>query len=97
MVPFSLLGRHLGPINNGFPCCYFWGKRLGATAHPNALAYFAPSPVLIQDLKDHMREAGDVGFSDIKRERGEAVGYVEYSNREDMDRALTKLDRSAFK
>ena len=44
-----------------------------------------------------MRDAGDVGFSDVKRERGEAVGYVEYTNRDDMERALAKLDRSSFK
>ena len=67
-------------------------KLIGATPVP-----CRSSSRALQDLKDHMREAGDVGFSDIKRERGEAVGYVEYSNREDMDRALTKLDRSAFK
>ena len=45
-----------------------------------------------------MREAGDVGFSDVKRDRsGEAVGYVEYTSRADMDTALTKLNGSQFK
>jgi hypothetical protein len=45
-----------------------------------------------------MREAGDVGFSDVKPDRdGTNVGYVEYGTREELERALTRLDRSMFK
>lgn len=45
-----------------------------------------------QDLKDHMRKAGEVGFSEVSR----GVGYVEYSNADDMKYALRKLDDSEF-
>lgn len=51
-----------------------------------------------QDLKDHMREAGDVGFSNIERgSGGNNAGVVEYSSQEDLDKAISKLDRSLFK
>lgn len=43
-----------------------------------------------------MRQAGDVGFAEVYRDRGEAVGVVEYSTREDADAAIAKLDRSRF-
>uniref|UniRef100_A0A3Q3MQE4 Serine/arginine-rich splicing factor 9 n=1 Tax=Labrus bergylta TaxID=56723 RepID=A0A3Q3MQE4_9LABR len=46
-----------------------------------------------QDLKDHMREAGDVCFADVQRD-GE--GVVEFLRREDMDYALRRLDRTEF-
>lgn len=55
-------------------------------------------PPTLQDLKDHMREAGDVGYSDIQRGgRDGPVGVVEYSTQEDLDRAISKLDKSMFK
>ncbi|XP_017266142.1 serine/arginine-rich splicing factor 9 [Kryptolebias marmoratus] len=47
-----------------------------------------------QDLKDHMREAGDVCFADVQRD-GE--GVVEYLRREDMEYALRRLDRTEFR
>ncbi|XP_077479726.1 serine/arginine-rich splicing factor 9 [Stigmatopora argus] len=47
-----------------------------------------------QDLKDHMREAGDVCFADVQRD-GE--GVVEFLRREDMDYALRRLDRTEFR
>lgn len=47
-----------------------------------------------QDLKDHMREAGDVCFADVQRD-GE--GVVEFLRREDMEYALRKLDRTEFR
>uniref|UniRef100_A0A1I8IEP6 Splicing factor, arginine/serine-rich 1 n=1 Tax=Macrostomum lignano TaxID=282301 RepID=A0A1I8IEP6_9PLAT len=46
-----------------------------------------------QDLKDHMREAGEVGFADV---RG-SVGFVEFMRYEDMKRAIRKLDGTKFK
>ncbi|KAJ7987168.1 hypothetical protein DPEC_G00335950 [Dallia pectoralis] len=47
-----------------------------------------------QDLKDHMREAGDVCFADVQRD-GE--GVVEFVRREDMEYALRRLDRTEFR
>jgi arginine/serine-rich splicing factor 1/9 len=46
-----------------------------------------------QDLKDFMRKAGDVVFADVDH-HGE--GVVEFSNREDMERAVEKLDDEKF-
>ncbi|XP_028836375.1 serine/arginine-rich splicing factor 9 [Denticeps clupeoides] len=46
-----------------------------------------------QDLKDHMREAGDVCFADVQRD-GE--GVVEFLRREDMEYALRRLDGTEF-
>lgn len=47
-----------------------------------------------QDLKDHMREAGDVCFADVQRD-GE--GVVEFLRRDDMEYALRRLDRTEFR
>uniref|UniRef100_A0A914I998 RRM domain-containing protein n=1 Tax=Globodera rostochiensis TaxID=31243 RepID=A0A914I998_GLORO len=47
-----------------------------------------------QDLKDHMREAGDVVYADVYRD---GTGVVEFSRKEDMKYALKKLDDSKFK
>ena len=47
-----------------------------------------------QDLKDHMRDAGDVCYSDVFKD---GSGVVEYLRREDMKYALKKLDDTKFK
>lgn len=47
-----------------------------------------------QDVKDHMREAGDVTYSDVFRD---GTGVVEYLRRDDMEWALKNLDDSKFK
>jgi len=47
-----------------------------------------------QDLKDFMRKAGDVVFADID---SYGDGVVEFSNREDMERAVDKLDGELFR
>merc|ERR550517_713098 len=43
---------------------------------------------------DHMRDAGDVCFSDVFKD---GTGVVEYLKREDMKYALKKLDDTKFK
>lgn len=50
-----------------------------------------------QDLKDHMRKAGDVCFSEVFRERGGMTGIVDYTNYDDMKYAIRKLDDSEFR
>lgn len=47
-----------------------------------------------QDLKDHMREAGDVCFADSFKD---GTGVVEFLRHEDMKYAVKKLDDSRFR
>lgn len=47
-----------------------------------------------QDLKDHMREAGDVCYTDTYKD---GTGVVEFMRYEDMAYAARKLDDSKFK
>lgn len=47
-----------------------------------------------QDLKDHMRDAGDVQFTDVFKD---GTGIVEYSHYDDMKYALKHLDDSKFR
>ncbi|XP_053993816.1 serine/arginine-rich splicing factor 9-like [Hylaeus volcanicus] len=46
-----------------------------------------------QDLKDHMREAGDCVYTDVFRD---GTGVVEFARREDMEYALRHLSDSRF-
>ncbi|PIA61384.1 hypothetical protein AQUCO_00300728v1 [Aquilegia coerulea] len=56
-----------------------------------------PSSASWQDLKDHMRRAGDVCFSQVFRDGGGITGIVDYTNYEDMRYAIRKLDDSEFR
>lgn len=56
-----------------------------------------PSGASWQDLKDHMRRAGDVCFAQVFRDRDGTVGLVDYTNYEDMKYAIRKLDDTEFK
>ncbi|CAI5480309.1 unnamed protein product [Closterium sp. Yama58-4] len=56
-----------------------------------------PTSASWQDLKDHMRRAGDVCFAQVFKERDGMMGIVDYSNEEDMKYAVRKLDDSEFK
>ncbi|KAJ7333783.1 Serine/arginine-rich splicing factor 1 [Desmophyllum pertusum] len=47
-----------------------------------------------QDLKDHMRDAGDVQYSDVFKD---GTGVVEYTRRDDMKYALKHLDDTKFR
>ncbi|XP_014664959.1 PREDICTED: serine/arginine-rich splicing factor 1B-like [Priapulus caudatus] len=47
-----------------------------------------------QDLKDHMREAGDVCYADVYRD---GTGVVEFLRYDDMVYAVRKLDDSKFR
>jgi arginine/serine-rich splicing factor 4/5/6 len=46
-----------------------------------------------QDLKDFMRKVGDVTYADIR----DGEGVVEFSSKDDMKRAMRKLDDEDFK
>uniref|UniRef100_A0A7N0T7G5 RRM domain-containing protein n=1 Tax=Kalanchoe fedtschenkoi TaxID=63787 RepID=A0A7N0T7G5_KALFE len=56
-----------------------------------------PSSASWQDLKDHMRAAGDVCFSQVFRDGKGTTGIVDYTNYEDMKYAIKKLDDSEFR
>ncbi|XP_042452519.1 serine/arginine-rich splicing factor SR34B-like isoform X2 [Zingiber officinale] len=56
-----------------------------------------PSSASWQDLKDHMRKAGDVCFAQIYRDGDGVMGLVDYTNSEDMKYAIRKLDDTEFK
>ncbi|CAA6663428.1 unnamed protein product [Spirodela intermedia] len=56
-----------------------------------------PSSASWQDLKDHMRRAGDVCFSQVFREGNGTTGIVDYTNYDDMKYAIRKLDDSEFR
>jgi len=47
-----------------------------------------------QDLKDHMREAGDVCYADVYKD---GTGVVEFLRYEDMKYSARKLDDSKFR
>jgi len=53
-----------------------------------------PSTGSWQDLKDHMREAGDVCYADVSRD---GTGVVEFMNRDDMKFAIRHLDDTKFR
>ncbi|KAH9322108.1 hypothetical protein KI387_016747, partial [Taxus chinensis] len=56
-----------------------------------------PSSASWQDLKDHMRRAGDVCFAQVFRDGNGTTGIVDYTNYEDMKYAIRKLDDSEFR
>ncbi|CAI7775560.1 unnamed protein product, partial [Closterium sp. NIES-54] len=49
-----------------------------------------PTSASWQDLKDHMRRAGDVCFAQVFKERDGMMGIVDYSNEEDMKYAVSQ-------
>ncbi|XP_031496072.1 serine/arginine-rich splicing factor SR34A-like isoform X1 [Nymphaea colorata] len=56
-----------------------------------------PSSASWQDLKDHMRKAGEVCFAQVFRDGDGAMGLVDYTNYEDMKHAIRKLDDTEFR
>ncbi|CAL5357622.1 unnamed protein product [Camellia sinensis] len=61
-----------------------------------------PSSTSWQDVKDHMRRAGDVCFSQVFRDgsvhgKSRTTGIVDYTNYDDMKYAIRKLDDSEFR
>ncbi|KAI3961187.1 hypothetical protein MKX01_035773 [Papaver californicum] len=75
------------------------GGRGGVSRHSEyrVLVSGLPSSASWQDLKDHMRRAGDVCFSQVFREGGGTTGIVDYTNYDDMKYAIRKLDDSEFR
>lgn len=75
------------------------GGRHGASRHTEyrVIVRGLPSSASWQDLKDHMRKAGDVCFAEVSRDSEGTFGLVDYTNYEDMKYAIRKLDDTEFK
>eukprot|EP00252_Welwitschia_mirabilis_P012306 TRINITY_DN272_c0_g1_i7.p1 TRINITY_DN272_c0_g1~~TRINITY_DN272_c0_g1_i7.p1 ORF type:complete len:391 (+),score=18.30 TRINITY_DN272_c0_g1_i7:160-1332(+) len=61
------------------------------------IVYGLPSSASWQDLKDHMRHAGDVCFAQVYRKGRGTVGVVDYRTYEDMKYAIKRLDDTEFR
>eukprot|EP00257_Ricinus_communis_P026417 XP_025013831.1 serine/arginine-rich-splicing factor SR34 isoform X2 [Ricinus communis] len=70
------------------------GRGVSRRSEYRVLVTGLPSSASWQDLKDHMRRAGDVCFSQVFRD---GSGIVDYTNYEDMKHAIKKLDDSEFR
>uniref|UniRef100_A0A7N0RDR7 RRM domain-containing protein n=1 Tax=Kalanchoe fedtschenkoi TaxID=63787 RepID=A0A7N0RDR7_KALFE len=75
------------------------GARFGVSRHSEyrVIVRGLPSSASWQDLKDHMRKAGDVCFAEVSRDSDGTFGLVDYTNYEDMKYAIRKLDDTEFK
>ncbi|KAJ9171822.1 hypothetical protein P3X46_015134 [Hevea brasiliensis] len=73
------------------------GRGVSRRSEYRVLITGLPSSASWQDLKDHMRRAGDVCFSQVFRDGSGTTGIVDYTNYEDMKSAIKKLDDSEFR
>lgn len=75
------------------------GSRNGVTRHSDyrVIIRGLPSSASWQDLKDHMRKAGDVCFAEVYRDGEGTYGLVDYTNYEDLKYAVRKLDDTEFR
>ncbi|XP_020538353.1 serine/arginine-rich-splicing factor SR34 isoform X2 [Jatropha curcas] len=78
----------------GLPSSASWQDlKVDRTAFPSFTIENWPSLLIL----DHMRQAGDVCFSQVFRDGGGTTGIVDYTNYEDMKQAIKKLDDSEFR
>ena len=56
-----------------------------------------PMSTAWQDLKDHFRKVAVPSFADVKLDRGEATGVIEFPNIDDAREAVRRLDDSEFR
>mmetsp|Transcript_19021 Transcript_19021/g.19150 ORF Transcript_19021/g.19150 Transcript_19021/m.19150 type:complete len:295 (-) Transcript_19021:881-1765(-) len=70
------------------------GRQMGRRSEYRVLISGLPRSASWQDLKDHMRKAGDVIYADVDHN---GDGVVEFSNRDDMESAVRRLDDTEFK
>ncbi|XP_015891875.2 serine/arginine-rich-splicing factor SR34 [Ziziphus jujuba] len=73
------------------------GRGVSRRSEYRVLVTGLPSSASWQDLKDHMRRAGDVCFSQVFRDGSGTTGIVDYTNHDDMKYAIKKLDDSEFR
>jgi len=67
---------------------------MAALMHVLCVSLGLPASGSWQDLKDHMREAGDVCYADVSKD---GRGVVEFLHYDDMKYAVRKLDNSKFR
>lgn len=58
---------------------------------------FGPLLLPLSSKQDHFRQVVKPCFTDVYRERGEAVGVAEFETMEDMRTAIRRLDDTEFK
>ncbi|KAI5425006.1 Serine/arginine-rich-splicing factor sr34, variant 2 [Lathyrus oleraceus] len=73
------------------------GRGVSRRSEYRVLVSGLPSSASWQDLKDHMRKAGDVCFSQVFHDGRGTTGIVDYTNYDDMKYAIKKLDDSEFR
>ncbi|XP_016444025.1 serine/arginine-rich splicing factor SR34A [Nicotiana tabacum] len=75
------------------------GGRYGVSRHSDyrVIVRGLPSSASWQDLKDHMRKAGEVCFAEVSRDSEGTFGMVDYTTYEDMKYAIRKLDDTEFR
>uniref|UniRef100_A0A2P2LQI0 RRM domain-containing protein n=1 Tax=Rhizophora mucronata TaxID=61149 RepID=A0A2P2LQI0_RHIMU len=75
------------------------GGRYGISHHSEyrVIVRGLPPSASWQDLKDHMRKAGDVCFAEVSRDNDGTFGIVDYTNYDDMKYAIRKLDDTEFR
>ncbi|XP_057439270.1 serine/arginine-rich splicing factor SR34B isoform X1 [Lotus japonicus] len=73
------------------------GRGVSRRSEYRVLVSGLPSSASWQDLKDHMRKAGDVCFSQVFHDGRGTTGIVDYTNHDDMKYAVKKLDDSEFR
>ncbi|PPR94030.1 hypothetical protein GOBAR_AA26640 [Gossypium barbadense] len=66
-------------------------------SHAKSIVCGLPSSASWQDLKDHMRKAGDMCFVEISRDSDGTFGIVDFTNYDDMKYAISKLDDTEFR
>ncbi|CAK4069945.1 unnamed protein product [Aphanomyces euteiches] len=71
-----------------------FGRNLMGSGKYSVTVTGLPDSCAWQDLKDFMRKIGDVIFAKVDKKGG---GFVEFTNREDMLRAISKFDDTEFK
>ncbi|KAF7830789.1 polyadenylate-binding protein-interacting protein 12-like [Senna tora] len=72
----------------------FDGCRLRVELAHGVIVRGLPSSASWQDLKDHMRKAGDVCFAEVSRDSEGTFGIVDYTNYDDMKYAVKKYEAS---
>ncbi|KAG7584346.1 RNA recognition motif domain [Arabidopsis suecica] len=73
--------------------------RFGISRHSDfrVIVRGLPSSASWQDLKNHMRKAGDVCYAEVTRNSDGTFGVVDYTNYDDMKYAIRKLDDTEFR
>jgi len=72
----------------------FLGRGPPARSDHRILVSGLPTSGSWQDIKDHMRDAGEVVYADVFRD---GSGICEFAKRRDMEWALDNLDDTSFK